>query len=160
MPTRGDVSAALDRLATVYHAPKGISLATLGDVWFQSLHDLAAPDLRTAVDTYLRSAARFFPKPGEIRSLLPRRNGDEHDGTLLGRYRFWQFGSGVGDGEPCPVCGSVLAQTESGRLAMHHDHQRHVEAGIGYVGPRTGPVDAQGRTLALTGPRDDRWEAP
>jgi hypothetical protein len=156
---RQDVAAVLDRLATVYAAPK-VALPLLGDVWVRALHGIEPRELHAAVDRYLESAARFFPKPGEIRALIPRRNGDSpDDGTLLGRYRAWQFGSGVGDREPCPVCGSVLEET-AGRLAVQHDHQRHHEAGIPYVGPRTGPVDREGRMLALTGPRDDRWETP
>lgn len=162
MLAKTDVAAALDRLATVYTAPKGVSLATLGDVWFQALHELAAPQLRVAVDTYLRSSARFFPKPGEIRALVPRTNGDEHDGSLAGRYRAWQYGSALGDGEPCPVCGSTLEVSEEhgGRYVVLHDHQRHIEAGLGYAGPRTGPVDRRQGMVAATGPREDRWEAP
>ena len=160
MLSKQDVGTALDRLAQVYRVPQGTSLPTLGDVWVRALADVERQAFLAAVDTYLRSPARFFPKPGELRALIPRQMGESHDGTLLGRYRAWQFGSGLGDGEPCPVCNSVLSQIDSGRLALHHDHQRHVEAGVGYVGLRTGPVDARGQMVAATGPRPDRWEAP
>jgi hypothetical protein len=157
---RQDVAAALDRLATVYAAPK-VALPTLGDVWVRALAGIEPRELHTAVDRYLQSSARFFPKPGEIRALIPRQNGDTpNDGTLAGRYHTWQQGSALGDGAPCPVCGSTLAQDASGRLTVLHDHQQHVEAGIAYVGPRTGPVDREGRMLAATGPREDRWETP
>jgi hypothetical protein len=156
---RQDVATALDRLATVYAAPK-VALPTLGDVWVRALTGVEPRELHAAVDRYLQSPARFFPKPGELRALIPRHNGDEHDGSLEGRSRAWQYGSAVGDGEPCPVCGSTLAQDATGRLVVLHDHQQHVEAAVGYVGPRTGPVDREGRMLAATGPREDPWETP
>lgn len=156
---RSDVAAVLDRLATVYRPPAGTSLPLLGDVWVRALAGIGPAELADAVDAYLRSPARFFPKPGEIRALIPRQAGAQDDGTLAGRYRTWQYGSGVGDGAPCPVCGSTLETTTRG-WAVLHDHQRHYESAIGYAGPRTGPVDALGHMLAATGPREDRWETP
>ncbi len=58
-------------------------------------------------------------------------------------YQEWLHGPGMGDGEPCPICGSVLETLPaSGRVCIRHDHQRHYEASEDYHGQRTGPVDA------------------
>lgn len=153
--TKQDVARVLDRLATVYRVPKGTDITTLGDVWMRALVNVTADELQEATDAYLRSTARFFPKPGELLAMVPKRERSLDDGTLRGRYLVWFHGDGMAAHEPCPVCGSALdvSHAHGGRYVVLHDHQRHFETGIPYAGPRTGPMQ-ENRMVAATGPRE------
>lgn len=149
-PSRADVLQLLGDLAEIYSLPKGRTVEQMARVYEDVLTDLPLEALRGAVRDYRRSDERFFPKPGALRALARRHVREEHALELGGlEARYWTWERTKGDGAPCPVCGSVV-EVRDGRVNVWHDHQRHHEAAIGYVGPRTGPADDRGRMKPAT----------
>lgn len=156
--TLAEIAVGLRALGSVYRMPDEKPEA-IAKTWLRVLDDLEASAFDAGVEAYLRSAARYWPRPGEIRQLA-LREGREQGVTVLrtpeGAY--WAWEREKGDGAPCPVCESVVAclacgdphcRQNHGRWGVLHDHQRHLEAGIPYTGPRTGPVNHKGQMLAL-----------
>lgn len=151
----------LARLERVYkrpaHAPDEPQ-AFAGD-YVAICGTLSAEQFTGAIDAYLRSTGRFFPRPGELLALgrdVARQPGQATD--LAARYLRWeQEGYTLiagGPFTPCPVCAAVVEFTP--RVAVRHDHQVHYERGIAYVGPRTGPADKDGRMLPASGTSTER----
>ena len=158
----------LGRLERVYkrpaHAPDD-SQAFAGD-YVAICGTLTAEQFTGAVDIYLRSTGRFFPRPGELLALgreVARQPGAATD--LDGRFAEWER-SETWPWTPCPVCGEQArphvvridadgAVTE--RVLMLHHNVLHAKAGIGYTGGAlegTGgrlehhPVDRRPKTVA------------
>jgi hypothetical protein len=148
----------LTRVEAVYGKP--LHSGQLVDAWHRVLGHYDAGAVTVAVDQYISGDHRFFPKPGQIRKEIEEalRGHPQRTGSLQERYDDWEQGDGMAHGQSCPVCAAVLAEDPtSGRLAVHHDHQRHYEAGIGYSGPRTGPVEQRN---GIAGMRPATWQAP
>jgi len=140
-----DLMPLLARCTTIYRLPKGVEIPILAEEWYRQLRQFEAEDVTAAVEAYLSSEARFFPLPGSIKTLAyaARRQRGPDLGDLRAQYWRW-FQDGM-EG-PCPVCGAVLAcltcgkiecRQDHGRLGVQHDHRRHMERGIPYVGPRS-----------------------
>jgi hypothetical protein len=143
--SRTDVLVQLRRLAAVYGL-RGRDLEELAGEWYRVLGSLTSEALERAVTAYIAGEHRFWPAPGQIRKLARETAPVRGPEGLAGEMARW-YAQGMGDGEPCPVCGSILACRGCGkragqscscyqRVEVRHDRQRHAEAGIGYAGPR------------------------
>lgn len=123
------ISEALDRLAALYKPPTA-NLEALASAWEAALRGATADQIRAGVEAYIRSDARFFPKPGQIRTL-----------GIAGTARVVAAKEAAKDPDaPCATCGAVPGPVPgSQRWNTLHDHEQHLRAGVAYSGPRTGP---------------------
>lgn len=154
---RTHVMEQLARLLRVYkrpqHAPPDDR--EFATDYAQICGELSTTQFTGAVDAYLRGAAKWFPKPGELLALGKAiARGAGVDGSLQGQYADWERNSwqdpGTGRWAPCPVCDATLqdhlvAITREGneifRLMILHNAALHWKAGIGFsmsAAPGTG----------------------
>ncbi len=156
MLTESDVLVGLRELAVVFRPPSGKDdFDRLTKVYRRALADVDPFEFRHAVEDYLAHGQRFWPTPSKIRTLIDEqrhRNPRATSGLpVSAQYTRWQS-SGDWANTPCPVCGARLEEEDHKRRPnIYHDHQVHYEAGVGYAGPRTGPVNARGYIVS-TGP--------
>lgn len=157
MLTESDVLIGLRELAVVFRPPSGKDdFDRLTKVYRKALQDVEPFEFRSAIDDYIATGQRFWPTPAKLRSLVNdhRRQHPRADRSSLPlktQYMRWQTGGDITT-EPCPVCGATLqadSASETRRPQVYHDHQIHYEAGVGYAGPRTGPVDARKHLLPV-----------
>jgi hypothetical protein len=154
MLTESDILTGLRDLAVVFRPPNGRDdLDRLARVYRRALEDAEPFEFRHAVEDYLANGQRFWPTPSKLRATIDgqRHQNPRATNTLpLGaQYARWQS-SGDIINEPCPVCGARLETdhaNQAHRPQVFHEHQVHYEAGVGYAGPRTGPVDARKHLL-------------
>lgn len=144
--TRMDVMDALRDLEGAFTPPKGVTRDVLASVWMKVLDGVYVDELNRSVDQYLRSDARYWPKPGLILGEIRKArhlSGIKRIETAVDVY--WAWEETKGDGEPlagagsaCPVCGAVLEYREpSGRYNVWHNASLHESAGVPFVGPRS-----------------------
>lgn len=147
---RAHVLAQIERLLRVYkrpdHAPADpMEFAT---DYAQICGALTAAQFTGAVDAYLSSESKFFPKPGELLALgrgIARGTGPAS--SLHGQYDEWERNAwqdpGTGLAVPCPVCLAKLrphvvrinadgSQVE--RFMVLHNAALHWKAEIGFSG--------------------------
>lgn len=147
MITIVDVARALERLTDTLGLPekfrdKGADRAQimerLARTWLDVLRSLEPSQLDAAVKAYLSTDAQYLPTPGKLLAVARDVGGAgiALPLNLESRYRQWEAGHLAGG---CPVCGSVIQQVGT-RFGVLHDHQKHFETGVGYVGQRTGPT--------------------
>ena len=137
---------ALDRLAVIYKAQTS-DLSRLAGVWESALSGLAPDQIRAGVEAYIRSDARFFPKPGQIRLLA------QSSGQRLAAVKV----SSIDPDAPCSVCGTIPGQLpKSQRWGVVHDHEKHYAAQVSYAGLRTGPT-REGKMLPMGSEGDTPW---
>lgn len=157
--SKADIYSAFERLARVYPTPKQIKTDREGVVttWLDVLGRVSPDQLERAIGAILASKEEYWPKPGQVRWYLNQLPREAHAPTgTRAEYMAWEDRGGTNEAgtgfAPCPVCGSVPEAT--GRFETFHDHQRHYEAGVGYMGPRTGPMTTvKGvRVMAPAGP--------
>lgn len=160
--TAMDVQSQLKRLVSAgYRAPNNGDLEHTAAVWVKVLEGIEAHEFRQAVERYLRSDARYFPRPGHIRNvaLEGRANGNAPLHTLEAQYLRWE----ASQEGPCPVCGATLRMVSADesdtppviwdpeldrirkrteddpsppdRLAVMHDPTEHAAARVPHVGP-------------------------
>ncbi len=152
MLTESDVLTGLRDLAVVFRPPNGRDdLDRLAHVYRRALEDVEPFEFRHAVEDYLANGQRFWPAPSKLRTAVDEhrhRNPRTTSGLPLRvQYGEWQSGGDLAN-DPCPVCGAKLEKEDyKNRPQIYHDHQVHYEAGVGYAGPRTGPVDARKHLL-------------
>lgn len=135
--TIATVVAGFDQLQRVgFNRPKiPRDVGALAEAYLEHLKDLPEAAVLDGVAAYIREGARFWPTVAEWRkaALAARRvlAADQRSGAT-GAYWAWEKrGRRTEDGRalaPCPVCDALPA--ESGRLVIHHDHQRHLESGV------------------------------
>ncbi len=150
MLTESDVLVGLRELAVVFRPPSGKDdFDRLTKVYRRALEDAEPFEFRNAIEDYLATGQRYWPTPAKLRSTINdhRRQNPRSAKSLplKAQYMRWQTGGDIST-EPCPVCGAKLESDSAGetrRPQVYHDHQIHYEAGVGYAGPRTGPVDAR-----------------
>lgn len=153
---RPHVMGQLARLIRVYkrpdHAPEDPQ--EFATDYAQVCGDLTAEQFSGAIDAYLKSASKFFPKPGELLALgrgIARGNGP---GGLQGQYDEWEKNAWqdpvTGHWAPCPVCTAVLGEhvvaiakdgTEISRLMVLHNAAVHWKVGVWFsmaAAPGTG----------------------
>lgn len=153
MLAESDVLTGFRELALVFRPPNGRDdLERLGRVYRRVLEDVEPFEFRHAVEEYLAKGQRFWPTPSKIRTLVDEHRHQNPRATstlpLPAQYARWQSSGDVAT-KPCPVCGATLeVENYKNRPNIYHDHQIHYEAGVGYAGPRTGPVDARGYIIS------------
>lgn len=146
---RSHIMTELDRLLRVYnrpaHAPQdAIEFAT---DYAQICGELSSEQFSGAVDAYLKSAGRWFPKPGELLALgrsVARGRGD--GGSAQAQYDEWERhcwqDPATGRWTPCPVCAAVMSEhvvriTQEGnqvyRLMVLHNAVLHWRTGVGFT---------------------------
>lgn len=181
---RPHVLEQLARLVRVYKRP---AHAPADDTEFatdyaQLCGELTAGQFTGAVDAYLKSASKFFPRPGELLALgrvIARGPGDT--GSLSAQYAAWEAAGwqdpATGRWTPCPVCDArmqdhVVRITATGneitRLKVLHNATVHWKAGIGFTMgalPGTGGgryehtiIDQRPKTIAPPAPTDEELE--
>lgn len=126
-----DAEREIKRLvAAGYNPPGGSTEESMGRIWADVFDGVNADELRTAVRAYIREGGRYWPRPGELRSLaVGARGASSGPSDLRGRYFAWEQKH---EG-PCPVCSAVL-QLHEGRWNVIHDAYEHQRQGIGHVG--------------------------
>jgi len=146
---KSHVMEQLDRLLRVYKRPQHAP-ADAGEFatdYAQICGELSTAQFTGAVDAYLRGAAKWFPKPGELLALgktIARGNGA--DGSLQGQYDAWEAAAwqdpATGAWTPCPICDArmqehLVAITAAGneiyRLMILHNASLHWKAGVGFT---------------------------
>jgi len=100
--TEMDVKNAIRKLAVAFTRPEGSEDDLVG-LWRHVLDGVDGDALREAVSRYLRSDSRFFPKPGQIRTMCLEIAAESY-GERQERPRSW---NSLQEG-PCPVCGASL----------------------------------------------------
>lgn len=146
---RPHVMAELARLLRVHnrpaHAPEDPN--EFATDYAQICGELTAVQFTGAIDAYLKSNGRFFPKPGELLALgrgIARGAGGV--GGSQGEYDEWEKNGwqdpATGRWAPCPVCTAVMAWTpvritpegESiDRLMVLHNAAVHWKVGVGFT---------------------------
>ena len=153
MLAESDVLTGLRDLAVVFRPPNGKDdLDRLARVYRRALEDVEPFEFCLAVEDYLANGQRFWPTPSKLRAAIDqhRHRNPQATSSLPLRVQYGRWQSGDVANEPCPVCGAKLEAdnaNEARRPQVYHDHQVHYEAGVGYAGPRTGPVDARKHLL-------------
>jgi len=97
--------------------------------------DVSAEQMTQAVTSYLKSSARFFPKPGELRVLARDQRGLDIPGADPESFDEWMrrgCEDQHGRFSPCPACGR--AWQAQPRVTLVHDHARHRAAGLPCIG--------------------------
>lgn len=143
------VMEQLDRVLRVHARPKHAPDDPLDFAtdYAQLCGELTSEQFTGAVDAYLRSNGRFFPKPGELLALgrgVARGGGDV--GTLTAQHAEWEKNAWAdpvtGRWTPCPVCDArmqlhVVAIEKSGaevqRYLVLHNALVHWKAGIAFT---------------------------
>lgn len=127
-----DLIGVLTQLAAVFPSKDRGNSGVIADAYYGALQDLTGAELREAADAVVKHD-RFFPRPSRLREIALQHRSRAASGPSAGSYDDWWL-HGRFQGKPCPVCGSVLADLPTGRLGWVHDHERHMEAGVGYAG--------------------------
>lgn len=146
---REHVLAEISRLLRVHkrpdHAPE--DLREFATDYAQICGELTAAQFTGAVDAYLKSAGRWFPKPGELLALGKQvARGAGAAAGLQGQYDEWEKNAWQDPvtlkWAPCPVCDArmqwhpvrITAQGEEiVRLMVLHNAALHWKAGIGFT---------------------------
>lgn len=156
MMTELDVLNGLRELAVVFKPPNDTSdLVRLAGVYRRALDHMDEAEFNGAIAGYIKTG-RYWPRPTQLLEAADQHRRDNplpsSSLPLRERYLRWQS-QGDWVSEPCPVCDAraefVDDMGHATRPQVYHDHQIHYEAGIGYAGPRTGPVGHDKQLLAV-----------
>ncbi len=153
MMTEFDVLSGLRELAMVFRPPNDKSdLMRLAGVYRKALDDMDEIEFQGAIAVYIKTG-RYWPRPTQLLEAADQHRRDNPRSTsslpLRERYQRWQS-RGDWASEPCPVCNATVEGAEDmngKRPQIFHEHQIHYDAGVGYAGPRTGPVDNRKQLL-------------
>lgn len=156
---KADLIGVMAELAAVFPSKDRGSAATLADSYYSALEDCGPQELRAAAQRVMRED-RFFPRPARLRELvIGNRDGrtlaPEYM-TLAQRHAAWMTSDAYCH-DPCPVCGSMVTERPTGRLAMVHDRDRHREAGVpfsGYLPPDAATTRGQWISPVTAAPRE------
>lgn len=127
--------AELERLLRVYARP---THAPADPIEFARTYveacsrDVSSEQFTQAVTEYLRTDARFFPKPGELRAFALKQPGRQDHPTSMASWLRAGMSDLTGKLLPCPVCNR--AWQWSPRLHVVHHHLEHRRAGEACVG--------------------------
>ena len=101
MASREQIRTLVGKLATIFNTPPNME-ATV-DGWMFVLEGCNDRELLRAVEEYMRSDERYFPKPGQILKNVQATRSKTW-GQETQQSKDWnQLQEG-----PCPVCGAVL----------------------------------------------------
>ncbi len=134
--TKAHVMEQLGRLLKVFKRPAHASddLVAFAADYAEVCADISSEQFARGVSEYLRTDARFFPKPGELRAFALKQPGLQ-DGAERGSLAAWlRAGCADPSGKllPCPICNR--AWQWSSRLAVIHNHVEHRRAGEPCIG--------------------------
>jgi len=131
--SRAHMMLELGRLLRVHKRPAWApddAQAFAGD-YVEICADVSSEQMTQAVTVYLRSPARFFPKPGELRAIAKEQPGLGTMGVDPGSFEDWQKRGWIdekGRLSPCPICGR--AWQAHPRMTLVHDHAKHRAARV------------------------------
>lgn len=157
--TKADILAAFKTLSAVYTESRALMrMRESGiEIWLETLTRarVTSAELTEAVKRYIGSEAQYWPKPGDLikhaRMARDDARATARPSGSLAEYQAWERRSwrteSLDADAPCPVCGAMPEWAP--QLVVKHDHQVHYEAGIGYSGPRTGPVTLRNGTPVM-----------
>jgi len=141
--TMPDIMHGLERMLEIYPRPRHAPAETVdfAKMWFRELGDLDVEAFRAGVSTYCKTAARYFPAPGEIRHLGSSvARTAQGPGGLLGDYQHWERSWGAAPLNaplPCPICGAVDTWSNGHaagvRRGVIHDPAKHDAAGVPFI---------------------------
>ncbi len=135
--SRAQMSLELGRLLRVHKRPSWAPddmTAFAGD-YVAIIDDVSAEQVTQGVTAYLKSPAKFFPKPGELRAIAREQRGLDVPGTDPDTYADWMSRGYTDKNDqlaPCPACGR--AWQAHPRVTLVHDHARHREARLPCIG--------------------------
>lgn len=163
--TEPEVLRQIQRLEVIYGPAKGDRIEVVG-AWRSVMESVSAASLMAAVTRYVKSDARYFPRPGMVRSIAAEIEADTYGYRPAEASRDWNQNQ---DG-PCPCCGAVLQELTPEQMGQHevfdcradktitfaalkelgvalpkkrfgllHDFAAHKRAGVDIVGYHNGP---------------------
>lgn len=136
--TRQELAQVFVRLGTLYTPPKSTELDSEAYIreWLGVLGSLEAAAVHRAVDAYTASAAKFWPRPGQLARWIRRhQDGAPVVNTPRIEYERWEatwgrrdlpdaHGQMTATYSACPVCGAMPG-TYHGRLRVPHQARIH-----------------------------------
>lgn len=156
--TQFDCEREIRRLEAAGYRVPDVGIERTARVWTKVMEGVGPKSFTAAVDEYLRSDSRWWPKPGAIRQLafeVRARDPKARPTDLRSRYLRWEQSQEDG----CPVCGAAVqlvgpgrrgvpqkrwneetgrledGEAGEGRLWVVHDAERHRQEGVPWVGP-------------------------
>ena len=127
----------LQEAATVFSIPRDTQINKMAETYSKILGWFPMEVLKKALQEYLTTQTRRFPRPGDLYPLAKRIQAAPKQSSLRDETRRW-YQNGMWD--PCPVCDSVLEDPGpdvAKRIVIHHDAQRHREVDVPFAGPRS-----------------------
>ncbi len=127
----------LQEAATVFSIPRDTQLDKMAETYAKILGWFPLDILKKALQEYLTTETRRFPRPGDLYPLAKRIQSTPKSSTLKDETMTWYQDGMWG---PCPVCDSVLEDPGpegKKRVVVHHDAQRHREVDVPFSGPRS-----------------------
>ena len=143
--TLPDIMLGLERMLELYPRPKVAPAETIdfAKVWLRELGDLDIEVWRAGVSGYCKTSARYFPTPGEIRTIGQNvAHPSVTEAGLAGACAAWErtwAEAPLGKPIPCPVCGAVdgwSMNPPTTRRIVYHDADKHAAAGVPFPGLR------------------------
>ena len=136
MATEYEIRQAINYLLEFFELPRGRALEDVVTAWQGEFRKVEGAELTLAVE-HARRHREYWPKPTHLWGvILDQRRANPKRSKIEVAFWEWERGGRYG---PCPVCGSVHELTRADRRSgVWHDHQRHLETKVPYVGPRTG----------------------
>ena len=129
-----EMLSLLEEAATVFPIPRDTDIRKMSETYSKILGWFSMDVLRRALQEYLTTQTRRFPRPGDLfplaKSIESVPPTTEMDQVYMDWYQAGMWG-------PCPVCQSVLEFPEIDvmqRAAIHHDVQRHKEMCLPVIG--------------------------
>ena len=132
-----EMLALLEEAATVFTIPRETDIKKMSETYAKILGWFTMEVLQQALQEYLTTQSRRFPRPADLFPLAKRIESTPVANTLSETHMQW-YQDGMHT--PCPVCGSVLefpGPDEKATTKIHHDAQQHREASVPMIGPRT-----------------------
>jgi len=126
----------LQEAATVFSIPRDTQIDKMAETYSKVLGWFSMDILKQALQEYLTTEARRFPRPADLYSLAKDIAKAPAPNSLRDTTMKWYQEGMYG---PCPVCNSVLefAKADVMQTAkVQHDSQLHREAGVPFFGPR------------------------
>ncbi len=127
----------LQEAATVFSIPRDTQIDKMAETYSKILGWFPMETLKKALQEYLTTETRRFPRPADLYPLAKRIQAAPKQSNLRDTHMKWYQAGMWG---PCPVCDSILE--DSGADVMQttkifHDAQRHREVDVPFFGPRS-----------------------
>ena len=129
-----EMLSLLEEAATVFSIPRDTDIKRMSETYSKILGWFTMDVLKKALQEYLTTQTRRFPRPGDLFPLAKRIEASPRTTEMDEVYMSWYQAGMWG---PCPVCQSVLevpALDVMKRAVIHHDKQRHREMALPVIG--------------------------